>query len=73
MMAKRASRQNSQQVLMGKWWVRALIALAFLGLAYGFGSLAVDSAHFWEYVLAVVFAWYGAKQAVKSVRFAFFS
>ena len=72
-MAKKASRQSSQQVLMGKWWVRALIALVFIGLAYGFGSLALDSAHFWEYVLAVVFIWYGVKEAVKAVRFAFFT
>lgn len=58
---------------MGRPWVRALIAFAFLGLAYGFISLALDSAHLWEYALAIIFAWYGVKQAVKAVRFAFFA
>jgi hypothetical protein len=72
-MAKQASRRTSQQVLMGKWWVQFLIALAFLGLAYGFISLALDSAHLWEYALGLIFVWYGVRQAVKAVRFAFFN
>lgn len=58
---------------MGKWWVRGLIALAFLGLAYGFVSLALDSAHLWEYALGIIFVWYGLRQAVKAVRFALFT
>lgn len=72
-MAKKPSRLSSQQILMGKPSVRALVALAFLGLAYGFISLALDSAHLWEYALGLIFAWYGVKQAVKAVRFAFFA
>lgn len=72
-MAKKTSKRNSQQIMMGKWWVRGLVAIAFLLLAYGFASLALDSAHLWEYVLAIIFVWYGVKQAINAVRFAFFS
>lgn len=57
---------------MGQWWMRVLLAFVFIGLAYGFFYLATDSAHLWEYVLAVIFVWYGAKNAVSAVRFAFF-
>lgn len=72
-MAKKASRLTDQQILMGAWWVRALMALAFLGLSYGFISLALDSAHLWEYALGIVFVLYGVKQAITAVRFAFFT
>lgn len=49
------------------------MALAFLGLAYGFISLALDSAHLWEYALGIIFVLYGVKQAITAVRFAFFT
>ena len=37
--------------------------LAFIGLAYGFASLAMDSAHLLEYALAVIFVWFAVKHA----------
>ncbi len=72
-MAKKTKSLSSQQALMRAWWVRSLLALVFLGLAYGFISLALDSAHLWEYALGIIFVWYGVKQAVNAVRFAFFT
>lgn len=70
-MARRVSRRTQELVLMHKWWIRALIALAFLGLAYGFASLAIDSGSWLEYAAAVVFIWWAFKHAVRAVRYAF--
>lgn len=57
---------------MQTWWVRALLAAAFLLLAYGFASLAIDSGSLLEYAVAIVLIWFAAKSAVRSVRLAFF-
>ncbi|HEX5447651.1 MAG TPA: hypothetical protein VFW90_00390 [Candidatus Saccharimonadales bacterium] len=70
-MAKRAVKKTEEQILMRQWWVRAILAVVFILIAYGFASLAIDSAHFWEYVLAVIFVWFGVKHAITAVRFAF--
>lgn len=72
-MAKPSTKKSSQQLMMGRWWIRTLMALAFLGLAYGFISLALDSAHLWEYALGIIFVLYGVKQAITAIRFAFFT
>lgn len=70
-MARRVSRKSHEQVLMHQWWVRALIAVAFIGLAYGFASLAIDSGNWLEYVAAILLAWWGVKHGYQAVRFAF--
>lgn len=72
-MARRVSRRSHEQVLMQKWWVRALLALAFILLAYGFASLAIDSGNLLEYLAAIVLLWFGIKHAYRAVRLAFFS
>jgi type VI protein secretion system component VasF len=72
-MARRVSRRTHQQELMQTWWVRALLAVAFLLMAYGFASLAIDSGNLLEYAAAIVLIWYGAKQVIRSVRLAFFA
>ena len=72
-MAKRISRKSQEQELMHKWWVRALIALAFIGLTYGFASLAIDSGSLFEYAVTIVFAWWTVHHSVRAVRFAFFN
>jgi hypothetical protein len=56
---------------MHKWWVRALITLAFLGLAYGFASLAIDSGNLLEYAITIVFVWWAVHHGIRAVRFAF--
>jgi len=68
-MAKRVSRKSQEVVLMHKWWVRALITLAFAGLAYGFASLAIDSGSLLEYAIAIAFVWWAVHHAVYAVRF----
>lgn len=72
-MARRVSRRSHEQVLMNLWWVRALIALAFILLAYGFASLAIDSGSLLEYLAAILLLWFGVKHAYCAVRYAFFS
>jgi type VI protein secretion system component VasF len=72
-MAKRISRRTHQQVLMQAWWVRALLALAFLLLAYGFASLAIDSGNLLEYALTIAATWYGLRNVFRAFRLALFS
>jgi hypothetical protein len=72
-MARRVSRTSHQQALMHKWWVRGLIALAFIGLAYGFASLAIDSGSLFEYVITIAFVWWAIHHAISAARFAFSS
>lgn len=45
-----------------------VFGLAELTLAYIFGSLAINSAHFWQYLLAVVFLIGGLKNLVNIFR-----
>jgi hypothetical protein len=70
-MAKRVSKKSTQQYQMHKWWVRALLAIAFLGIAYGFASLAIDSGSLLEYVVTIAFVWWAVHHAIRAVRYAF--
>jgi len=72
-MARRISRRTHQQALMQTWWIRAIVAVACLLLAYGFASLAIDSGSLLEYAITIAFLWFGIKHAVRSVRLAFFA
>ncbi|MBX4197117.1 hypothetical protein KW801_00995 [Candidatus Saccharibacteria bacterium] len=72
-MARRVSRKTHQQVLMQAWWVRALLALAFIMLAYGFASLAIDSGSLLEYAVALASIWYAVHNSVRAFRLAIFS
>jgi hypothetical protein len=58
---------------MQTWWVRALLALTFLLVAYGFASLAIDSGNWLEYLAAGLTLWYGVKNGVRTFRLALFS
>lgn len=69
-MARRVSRRSHEQVLMHQWWVRALIAIVFVGLSYGFASLAIDSGNWLEYIAAILLVWWGVKHGYRAVRFA---
>ncbi len=58
---------------MRRWWVRSVIGLVFIGLAYGFASLAFNSGSLLEYAAAIVLAWWAVHHVVRAIRFAFFS
>jgi hypothetical protein len=70
-MARRVSRKSQEQVLMQQWWVRTLITLAFLGLAYGFASLAIDSGSLLEYAVTIILVWWAVHHAIRAARYAF--
>jgi hypothetical protein len=70
-MARRISRQSQEVIMMHKWWVRALIGLAFLGLAYGFASLAIDTGSLLEYAITIAFVWWAVHHIIRAFRFAF--
>ncbi len=72
-MVRRITRRSQEQALMQRWWIRAIVALAFTGLAYGFASLAINSGNLLEYLITLVFLWWAIRHAVRAVRFAFFS
>jgi type VI protein secretion system component VasF len=73
MTARRVSRKTHQQVLMEAWWVRALLALAFILLAYGIASLAIDSGSLLEYAAAIISIWYAVHNGIRAFRLAVFS
>ncbi len=58
---------------MHQWWVRTLLALAFIGIAYGFASLAIDSGNLLEYAVTIALVWWAVHHAIRAVRFAFFN
>jgi hypothetical protein len=59
--------------MMQTWWVRGLLTLAFVLLAYGFASLAIDSGNWLEYAAAVLTLWFGLRNGVRTFRLAFFN
>jgi len=61
-------RQNEEQKILNKRWVRAIMALIFLGITYGFASLAIDSGNLMEYALTFFFFVWAIKSAVYAVR-----
>lgn len=67
-MSRRVVRLSREQKLMHKWWVRILIAIAFLALAYGFISLAINSGHLLEYAAGLVLIWYAFKHLLRAIK-----
>lgn len=61
-MAKRVSRQSTDQKLYGKWWVQLILAAVSLGIAYGFASLAIDNGSLLTYAVAIAFIVWGIIQ-----------
>jgi len=72
-MARRVSRQTQQQVLMHTWWVRLLLALLSLLVAYGFISLAIDSGNLFEYAAAILALWYAFRNSILAIRLGVFN
>jgi len=58
---------------MQQWGVRLGLALALLGLAYGFASLAIDSGNLLEYAAGITCIWFGVRNAITTVQLAFFN
>jgi hypothetical protein len=71
-MAKKVvKRQTYEQQLLSKWWVRSLLAMTFLLIAYGFASLAIDSGAWLAYGLGFFFIGWAIvqiKRAILSLR-----
>jgi len=56
---------------MHRWWIRAVLALVFVGLAYGFASWAIDSGAWLTYGLAFFFLVWAFVQLKHGVRYLF--
>jgi len=65
------ARRSEEQKLMRKWWVLLVGAAIFLGLAYGFASLAIDSGSLWQYAVSIIFLVWAVKYVVRGARLAF--
>ena len=65
------ARKTKQQLMMRVWWVRGLLAIAMLLLAYGFASLAINSGSWLEYAVTIILVWFGVKDLMLSVRLIF--
>ncbi len=59
---------GEEQRILNKRWVRAVMALLFLGIAYGFASLAIDSGSLFEYALTIFFFVWAIKTTVRTVH-----
>lgn len=59
-----ARRPSEEQKLMRKWWVLGVIALIFIGLSYGFISLALDSGSLWQYAVGLAFLVWAVKYLI---------
>lgn len=66
-MKKASMSKNDEQKLLNKRWGRGVMALIFLGIAYGFASLAIDSGSLLEYALAIFFFVWAIKSALRSI------
>jgi hypothetical protein len=64
------AKSSAEQQWMRKWWVRFGLALIFLGLSYGFVSLAIDSGSLWQYAVAIIFLVLAIKYIVRGIRLA---
>jgi hypothetical protein len=70
-MARRISRQSQELKIMQVWWIRILITLALIGVAYGFASLAINTANMFAYAATIIFAVWAIAQFKRSVQLIF--
>lgn len=54
---------------MHKWWVAALLAVAFTAIAYGFISLALDSGSWLEYGAGIFFLGWAVNRTAHAIRY----
>ena len=62
------AKRSYEQQLMKRGWMRIILFLLFLGIAYGFASLAIDSGNLLEYAIALFFLVWAIKQLIRSIR-----
>lgn len=65
------AKQTEEQKLMHKWWVKVLLGLVFLGLSYGFVSLAINSGSLWQYAIGIIFLVWAARYFVYGAKHVF--
>ena len=70
-MAKRITRKTTRQGTIGQWWVRMVLAAVFIGMAYLFASLAIDSGSIAQYAIALIFVYWAFAHAIRGIRVAF--
>lgn len=58
---------------MGKWWMRAVLALCFAAMSYGFASWAIDSGAWLAYGLAFFFLVWAIMQLKHGLHYLFSS
>lgn len=61
-------KKTGEQKLLSNWRVRALMAVIFAGISYGFASLAIDSGSLTEYALTIFFFVWAIKSAIDAIR-----
>ncbi len=54
--------------MLKKRWVRAVMALIFFGITYGFASLSIDSGNLIEYAITIFFFVWAIKYAIQAIR-----
>ena len=63
--------KTEEQKLIRQWWMLILLAIAFLGLSYGFFYLATDSGSIWQYAVCIIFLLWAVRYIVRGARLAF--
>ncbi|MBI2285580.1 hypothetical protein HYU82_02045 [Candidatus Saccharibacteria bacterium] len=63
-------KRTEEQRLMRKWWMLLALAIAFLGLSYGFVSLAIDSGSLWQYAVGIIFLVWAVRYIVRTAKMA---
>jgi len=70
-MARRISRQSQELKVMHVWWIRILITMALIGIAYGFASLAINTANMFAYTATIIFTIWAIMQFKRSIQLIF--
>jgi hypothetical protein len=61
----RKPKENAEEKLYHKWSVRLLLALGFLGIGYGFISLAIDDGNLLEWAIGIFFVGWALNNLIR--------
>ena len=61
------AKKDEQRLLDGRW-VRVVMSLIFISIAYGFASLAIDSGSLIEYALTIIFFIWAIKSTTRAIN-----
>lgn len=70
-MAKRVSRRAHNELVIHKWWANLILGLAFLAVAYGTTSLAINSGNLLEYALTIIFLVWAINRFIVGIKHVF--